>query len=237
MKTAWLAACAAAVLLAAPPALCEPSAAAVSADGPRDLTKAPRMGPWGFDMSGADRATPAGKSFFQFANGGAIAKMPIPSDRTNYGAFNALDDLSRDRMRAVIDKAVANPSPTGNEAKVAALYRSFMDEKRVNALGARPLASDLARVRAARTHDDIARLMGVTSKSFGQSTFTIQLYDDAKDPLKYTVYLGQGGITLPDRDYYLEPGFAKERKAYESYIARQLSLAGWPEPAANAQAI
>src|SRR6201999_1568430 len=188
-------------------------------------------------LAGSDRATSPGKSFFTYANGTSVAGMRISADRTSYGAFNALDDLSRNRMRAVIDKAVANPGATGDAAKVAALYKSFMNEGRVNGLGAKPLAADLARIRAAKTRDDVARVMGSTSKGFGQSVFSVQLYDDAKDPLKYTVYLGQGGITLPDRDYYLEKDFAKQRAGYQAYIARMLTLAGWPMPEANAKAI
>ena len=208
MKTVWLAASAAAALLLAaaqPSAAAEPAAAAVTAPAApvRDLTKAPRMGAWGFDLSGRDLATSPGHSLFGYANGGYMQKLEIPADRSSYGAFNALDELSKDRMRAVIDKAAADRSARGEAAKVAALYNSFMDEKRVNQLGAAPLIADLADVRAAKTHDDVARLMGRTAKGFGRSFFDPYVYDDAKDPLRYTVYLSQGGITLPDRDYYL----------------------------------
>ena len=77
--------------------------------------------------------------------------------------------------------------------------------------------------------------MGATAKGFGQSFFTRQVYDDAKDPLKYTVYLGQGGLTLPDRDYYLDASFAPQRAAYEAYVARMLTLAGWPDAAGQRQ--
>jgi putative endopeptidase len=238
MKTAWLAAsAAAALLLAAPAAFAFDAAAAGGAVSPRDLTKAPRMGTWGFDLSGRDTAVSPGHSFFRHANGGYLDKLTIPADRASYGAFNALDELSRDRMKAVIDKAAASDAKDGPEAKVGALYRSFMDEARIEALGAKPLADDLAQVRAARSRADVARLMGATAKGFGQSFFNPQVYDDAKDPLKYAVYVSQGGLTLPDRDYYLDEKFAPQRKAYEAYIARMLTLAGWPEAEARAKAI
>jgi len=239
MKTAWLVATAAAALLATAPASFAADAAATTAAPPatRDLTKAPRMGTWGFDLTGRDAATPAGQSLFGYANGGYMRKLEIPADRSSFGAFNVLDELSKDRLRAVVDKAAAGKAAMGPEAKVGALYRSFMDEARVEALGAKPLAADLAAIQAVRTRDDIARLMGATAKGFGQSFFNPQVYDDAKDPLKYTVYLSQGGITLPDRDYYLEERFAPQRKAYEAYISKMLTLAGWPEPQANAKAI
>jgi len=238
MKTAWLAAaCAAALLAAAPAAFAADATTTAPETSARDLGKAPRMGPWGFDLAGRDTAATAGKSLFEYANGTYMQKLTIPADRSSYGAFNALDELSKDRMRAVVDKAAASKAATGPEAKVGALYRSFLDEARVEALGAKPLAADLARVRAATSREDIARLMGATAAGFGQSFFNPQVYDDAKDPLKYAVYLSQGGITLPDRDYYLDAKFEPQRKAYEVYVAKMLGLAGWPNPEANAKAI
>ena len=239
MKTAWLAAAAVAALLTAAPASAfAADAAATSTPTPaRDLTKAPRMGAWGFDLSGRDPAVTPGQSLFGHANGGYMRALEIPSDRSTFGAFNVLDELSKARLQAVIDKAAASQAKNGPEAKVGALYRSFMDEARVEALGAKPLAADLDAIQKAKTRDDIARLMGATAMGFGQSFFGPFVYDDAKDPLKYTVYLGQGGYTLPDRDYYLEERFAPQRTAYEAYITKMLTLAGWPQPDAHAKAI
>ncbi|MBL8772548.1 MAG: peptidase M13 [Phenylobacterium sp.] len=239
MKTLWLAAASAAALVLAAPfaALAADSAATAPEASVRDLTKAPRMGAWGFDLSGMDRSVRPGDGFFRYANGAYMDRLTIPADRSTYGAFNVLDELSRDRLKAVIDRAAASTAKSGPEAQVGALYRSFMDEARVEALGAKPLAPDLARIRAARSREDVARLMGATAKGFGRSFFDPQVYDDAKDPLKYAVYLGQGGITLPDRDYYLEARFAPQRTAYEAYIARMLELGGWPDAQAQAKAI
>jgi len=238
MKTAWLAATAAAALLAcAPAAFAAPDIVTPPSASVRDLTKAPRMGAWGFDLDGRDTATSPGKSFFEYANGTYMQKLTIPADRSTFGAFNVLDELSKDRLRAVVERAAGEATATGDAAKVGALYRSFMDEAKVEALGAKPLQPDLDRLRAARTRADVARLMGATAGGFGQSFFNPQVYDDAKDPLKYAVYLSQGGITLPDRDYYLDAKFETQRKAYEVYVARMLTLAGWANPEANAKAI
>lgn len=233
MKTAWLAASAAAALLLSAPTVF----AADNAAPPKDLTKAPRMGTWGFDLTGRDTSASPGQSFFRHANGAYLDRLTIPADRASYGAFNALDELSRDRMKAVIDKAAAEPASDPAAAKVGALYRSYMDEATIEALGAKPLEADLARVRSAKTRADIARLMGATAKGFGLGFFNPQIYDDAKDPLKYAVYLSQGGLTLPDRDYYLEERFAPQRQAYEAYVARMLTLGGWPDAPAHAKAI
>ncbi len=238
-KTFWLAAAAAAALLAgSPAALADPAAvpaeAAASVD---ELAHAPRMGTWGFDLAGRDLAVSPGRSFFDYANGTYVKTLEIPADRSSFGAFNKLDELSRARMRAVIEKAAADKAASGPSAKVGALYRSFMDEARVEVLGAKPLQADLARVKAAASKADVARLMGETSKGFGRSFFDAQVYDDAKDPLKYAVYLSQGGLNLPDRDYYLDPKFETQRKAYEAYVAQMLSMAGWPDAAGAAKAI
>lgn len=216
---------------AAWPASAQPAASADT------LTAAPRMGAWGFDLAGRDAATAPGKDFFQHANGAYMSRLVIPPDRSRYGVFDALNELSVNRMHAVLEKAAANPAATGEEAQIGALYSAFMDEARVDALGARPLTKDLAAVRTATTPSDIARFMGQTMKSFGGSFFSAAIFDDAKAPDRYTVYLGQSGLGLPDRDYYLEPRFAPQLAKYEAYVARLLTLAGWPEPETNAKAI
>ncbi|HVK41324.1 MAG TPA: M13-type metalloendopeptidase, partial [Phenylobacterium sp.] len=229
MKTLWLGAASAAALICA-------SAPAFAANAP-DLSQAPRMGPWGFDMAGRDTSVAPSKDFFDYANGTYLNKLEIPADRSRYGAFDALQELSQSRMRAVAEKSAANTAAKGDEAKLGAFYRSFMDEKAVNALGAKPLAGDLAAIKAIKTHDEMAGLMGGTMRQFGGSFFGSYVHDDAKDPEKYTVYLVQGGLSLPDRDYYLEDRFKAQKAAYEKYVAQMLTLAGWERPAENAKAI
>ncbi|HXA38309.1 MAG TPA: M13-type metalloendopeptidase [Phenylobacterium sp.] len=262
MKIHWLGAAAAAALLAAgstlahaedttpapahakarpkakakakPPAAPAPAAPAGPAP---DIAKAPRMGAWGFDLAGRDPATPPGQDFFQYANGGYEKSLVIPADRASFGAFDALNELSQSRLHALLDKAAADGSATGEQAKVGALYRSFMDEAKVSALGAKPMAADLAAIKAEKTKADVARAMGRAQHTFGGSLFAAAVQVDGKDPDRYAVYLNQAGLALPDRDYYLEKGFAKQKAAYEAYVARMLTLAKWPNAAANAKAI
>ncbi len=231
MKSFWLAAAAAAALLSAAPS------GAQTADPAADLSKAPRMGPWGFDLAGRDAAVTPGQDFYAYANGAYVKALEIPPDRASFGSFDKLNELSQARMRAVVEKAAADKSATGDVAKVGGLYRSFMDEAKVDALGARPMAGDLAAIRAEKTRSDIAREMGRSMKVFGGSVFSAQIGEDAKDPDHYAVYLGQAGLGLPDRDYYLQPSFAKQKQAYQDYVAQMLILTGWPNPAANARAI
>jgi len=227
MKTAWL--CTASILLAV--------ASPVRAETVDDLSKAPRMGPWGFDLSGRNLAVPPGQSLFAHANGTYLDALQIPPDRSRYGTFDALSDLSQKRMRAVAEAAAVDAAAVGPRAQVGSLYRAFMDETRVNALGAQPLAPDLARIRAATGRGDIARLMGRSVKDYGGAFFSLAIYDDAKEPLRYTVYAGQAGLGLPERDYYLEERFAPQKAGYELYVAKLLTLAGWAQPEAAAKGI
>ncbi|MBS0360833.1 MAG: peptidase M13 [Proteobacteria bacterium] len=255
MKTFWLAAAATCALLTAVPALAQTAAAeAADAKSPvarpetpaskpeaaapaADLSKAPRMGSWGFDLAGRDTATAPGQDFFQYANGTYQKALVIPGDRVSYGAFDALTVLSQDRLHALLGKAAAEKSAAGDQAKVGALYRSFMDEAKVDTLGAKPLSADLAAIKAAKTKADVARLMGKSQHVFGGSIFGASVQVDGKDPDHYAVYLNQAGLNLPDRDYYLEASFAKQKTAYEAYVARMLALMKWPSPAASAKAV
>ena len=100
---------------------------------------APRMGTWGFDMSGRDPATPSGRDFFAHANGAYVDRLVIPADRSSFGAFDGLRELSVDRMHAVLETAAADPAPSPDRQRLATLYRNFMDEQAVTALGAGPI--------------------------------------------------------------------------------------------------
>ena len=202
-----------------------------------NLTTAPRMGAWGFDAAGRDLAVRPQDDFYGYANGTFISKLQIPADRSRFGMFDQLMDLSQARMRAVLEAAAADPAATGERAQIGALYKAFLDEAAVEAAGAKPLQPGLVAIRAAKTRSDIARLMGISQHAFGGSFFNAQVFDDAKDPQHYAVYLSQGGLGLPDRDYYLEAAFAEQKAKYEAYVAQILTLEGWPKPAEAAKAI
>jgi putative endopeptidase len=225
MKTLWLAAAAAAALLATP---------ALAAG---DLIQTPRMGTWGFDLAGRDMSVSPGQSLFDHANGEYMRRLTIPPERPTFGAWEILDDLNQARLRALVEAAAADTAAEGPRRQIGAAYRAFMDEARIEALGAQPLARELEAVRKAGSRSEIARLMGATTSGFGQGTFNAAIWDDSKAPTRYAVYLFQGGLTLPDRDYYLESRFEPQRKAYLAYVAKMLTLADWPNPDAAAEAI
>ncbi len=204
--------------------------AALAADAP---LSAPRFGTWGVDTSGGDHAVKPGDDFFRYANGKAVDAMVIPPDQARWGSFNTLRDLSLARQRAILEEAAAHPTDA-EQAKLGAYYKAFMDTARIEALGRKPLDADLAKVRAATTRADFARLMGRSVIDGTASIYGFGISPDAKDPNHYAVSLGQGGLGLPDRDYYLDAKYADKKAAYQSYVAKMLTLAGWPEPEARA---
>jgi putative endopeptidase len=223
MKSLWLCAATAALLVGAAHA--------------EDLAKSPTYGTWGLDLTAGDPSVKPGDDFYQYAEGRAIAAMTIPADRTRYGSFIKLADLSDARGRQVIEDAAADRKATGNEAKIGAFYRSFMDEAAVDRLGAAPMRQDLDAIRHASSREDIARLMGLVNVGFQSAIFAPDIETDQKAPTRYAVYLNQAGLGLPDRDYYLKPEFAEQKAKYEAYVAQMLRMIGWPDPEADAKAI
>jgi putative endopeptidase len=195
-------------------------------------TEAPKYGAWGFDLAGRDTSVSPGDSFMRYANGTALDALQIPSDRTSYGSFNLLRELSDNRVKAMIDGLVARTdlAAGSDERKIADAYRSYMDEERIEALDARPLAPYLAAIRAADTHEKAAVYMGETQGRIGGSIFGTGITTDQKAPTRYVVATGQSGLGLPNRDYYLEQRWADKKVLYQAYVARLLGMIGWENP-------
>lgn len=190
-------------------------------------TDAPAIGTFGFDMGGMDTTVRPGQDFNQFANGTYLRNTPIPADKSSYGAFHMLNDQAQIDLRALVDESAANPSASPDAARIGNFYGSFMDEAAVERLAATPLQADLAQVRAADTREKMAELMGRTQGGFGVNLFGVSVFEDLREPDKNSAYISQGGLGLPDRDYYLEASFAEQKAAYQAYVAKALELAGW----------
>ena len=236
IKSKWFAAAAFAVLAGA-------SAHAADVPGKKDTldpgVTTPRYGQHGFDLAGRDLSAKPGDDFFRYANGKYVDAMQIPGDRTRFGNFDILSVLSENRVHKILDDASAGRGARDPiNAKLGAYYRAFMDEAKVEALGAAPLQPDLAKIKAASTRAQLAALMGDKNTPV-DNLFGAFVAPDAKDPGRYTVLMGSGGTGLPDKDYYLKdtPDFLKARAAYKVYIAKMLTLAGWADPQGNADAI
>jgi putative endopeptidase len=218
-----------------------PAWAAETAPAAASQPGKPALGNWGFDTSGMDRSVKPGDSFYEFANGAWSKKTDIPADRANWGVTAELRNLSDERMRTIIeDSARTGGAPGSNERKVGDYFASFMDEAAIEKAGAAPLKPWLDRVTAIRTKSDLARAFGDGGRMNIGAPFGVGVEQDLKTNTRHAVYVGQGGLGLPDRDYYLDeknPKFAEARTAYVRHVATMLNLAGLSDAQARAQRI
>ncbi|MBS1097571.1 M13 family metallopeptidase [Gluconobacter sphaericus] len=201
---------------------------------------------WGFDEAGMDRAVQPGNNFFEYANGTYLKNLKIPGDMSSYGPFRILYELSLSRQKTILDEAAKKVAqqPTDDMGKIGTYYASFLDQKAVDRLGGKPLAADLEMIRNVNDGRSLAAAFGTSLKSMMFSTFQIGVEQDQKDPEHYMLMLDQGmsigvsgGLGLPDTSYYTNPKLADKKKAYQAYIAKMLTLEGWPDAAKNAQAV
>jgi putative endopeptidase len=204
-------------------------------------TAKPHFGTWGFDAAGMDRSVNPGDNFFNFANGRWAATTEIPADKPVWGGFVELDELSTQRTRTIIEDAARAKAPAGSvQRKVGDFYASFMDEAAIEAKGIAPLKPTLGRVAGIRTASDLARAFGELGQIGVRSPFGAEVDQDLKDNTLYSAYVGQGGLGLPDRDYYLDatnPKFVDAKAKYKAHIANMLRLAGISDPEGRAERI
>ena len=211
-------------------------AAAASAVHAQDLPPL-KYGAWGFDLAGMDKQTRPGDDFFRYANGAWLDRTPIPADKPGVSLRLYESDMTEARQHAILEaaaKGLTSDTPTTLEGKVGAFYKAFMDEGRIEALGARPIAPELAAIRAAKSRAPLGALMGRHVKDFYNTAFSLGIDVDSKDVAHYAIYLGQAGLGLPDRDYYLKDTFAPKKAAYQAYLERILTLEHWPDAKARA---
>jgi len=206
-----------------------------------DETNTPELstdwGDFGIQTKWMDTSVKPGNDFDEFVNGKWKASVELPADRTRWGSFIELNELSQQRLHAIMDDLVAsNPAPGTDAARVAAAYNAFMDTDAIDKAGLAPAQPYLSSIFAAKTPTDIVRL-------FGKPGYIspVSLWVDA-DPKKSDIYALRaniGGLGLPDRDYYLkQDGRSKEIRAkYVSYLSFLLGKAGYADPDAAAKAV
>ncbi|HEY6065876.1 MAG TPA: M13-type metalloendopeptidase [Thermoanaerobaculia bacterium] len=197
---------------------------------------AQRYGTWGFDLAGMDRSVKPDDDFFKFVNGKWAATTQIPPDKSSYGAFAILSDLSEARERALLDRWAADKTlkPGSEETKVATVYRTFLDEGTAEKLDVKPIQPRLDAIRKAKSREDVAALMAQSQSDFGRTFFGASVGDDAKNPDKYALYLSQSGLGLADREFYLRDNYKPQKERYQKYVADMLRLIGWDDPDKNA---
>ena len=199
----------------------------------------PQYGSWGIDLSAMDPSVKPGDDFNRYASGAWLARTQIPSDKPMASLRYLMSDITEARLHELMEKAAAAApaQPVTLEQKVGAFYKAFMDEARLETLGAAPIAAQLNAIRAAKDRQDMAELMGRNQSDFYATIFDLGIDVDLKDTSRYAVYAGQAGLGLPDRDYYLKPSFASQKAAYQAYVAKLLNLVGWTDPAGSAAAV
>lgn len=199
----------------------------------------PAFGTWGVDLSSIDPNTRPGDDFFRYVNGAWYDKAAIPADRTNTGSFEDLQIQSEDEVRAIVNGLESQSPPLSpDEQKVRDLYHSYVDTAHTEQLGLGPAKPVLDAISGIRTLDDVAHAMGSVQMGT-KSLFRSGIGIDDKKPDSYVVNLGQSGLGLPDRDYYLlnDRQIVAARDGYRVYIAKIFDLAQIPGGAEKGEGI
>jgi len=194
----------------------------------------PQFGTFGFDSAGMDSSIAPGDDFYQYSNGTWLKNTPIPSDKSNYGMFTALQDISQQRVRDILDAAKDDPN-----SRIGNAYSSFLDDAAVEAKGLAPIEPWLNEVRALNSRNGYAALQAQAARNGIPGLFGGGVGQDDRNSDAYITGLGQGGLGLPDRDMYLlnGPDFVSRRAAYVDHLTTMLTLAGEKNAAARAKAV
>jgi len=191
-----------------------------------------------------DRATAPGDDFFRYANGTWLKTTEIPADRSYEGATYALYEKTQEQTRQLLEGIDRNAS--GDERQVKDYYDTLIDEAAIEAQGLGPLQTMLARIDAIKDRGELVTYMcgelradvdALNNTNFETDRlFGLWIAADLADPTRYAPFLMQGGLAMPDRDYYLDPsaGMEKTRAAYLSHIETMLTLAKIPDAKAKA---
>jgi predicted metalloendopeptidase len=216
-------------------------AASSACAGPADQAASIPGSASGLDLPSYDRSVRAQDDLYQFANGGWLRNTQIPPDMSEYGAFSMLSQRAEDGQRTLVEAAESNSGAPidSNERKIGDLYASFMDTAKLEQLKATPLQTYFATIDAVVTPTDLVRHLGDIQRFGASNPIDLGVSPDARDATHYITEVSQGGLSLPDRDYYLstDPKMSTIRTQYRAYIAKMFALAGQPDPQGSATEI
>jgi putative endopeptidase len=200
----------------------------------------------GIDLQGIDRKVKPGDDFFAHANGAWIKATEIPADRSHWGMHGVLAELTSKRTRDLIEEATRSAAAGSEAQKVGDFYATFMDEASIEAKGIAPLKERLAAIASITDGKSLAKALGGSLRAdvdmlnstalHTENLFGLWVAQDLTDPTRYSPFLIQGGLGMPDREYYLAktPRMVEIRGKYQAYVAALLQLAGVAEPEAKA---
>ena len=232
------AALALATSLIAPLALAQTGAAAAT---PAGAAKAAGLSS-GIALQYVEQGVRPQDDFFEHLNGKWLKSVEIPADKSTWGAFHQLRDDTLPQLRAIIERAAADKNAAaGSEArKIGDFYASYMDEARLEQLGAAPLKKEMGQIAAIKNKAELPAQFAHLGRLGVNVPFVFFIHQDAKDSTKYVADLYQAGLGMPDRDYYLKQDDAKladVRAKYQQHVEKMLALAGSKTAAADAKAI
>jgi putative endopeptidase len=194
----------------------------------------------GVNKKNMDTKVKPGDNFASYVNGTWLKTMKIPADKASYGAFDMLYDQSQKDVKAIIEEAAKSNAAEGtDEQKIGDYYASFMDRKGRNEKGLAPIQPEMKAIDAISSYDDLAGFFGTANRTGISIPFGISVYTDFKDPTKNILIAWQGGIGLPEKEYYLsaDPKMVEIRKKYVAHVEKMLQLGGIADPAGNASKI
>jgi putative endopeptidase len=221
----------------------------VSAPAPADAAAPVAAATPGIDVPGMDTSVKPGDDFFRYANGAWFAKTEIPSDHAGWGAGAILAEATDKRVADLIEEAAKSAAPGTDARRVGDYFATFMDEAAIESKGLAPLQPELDAIAAIKDKTELARALGSTVRAdvdvlnatsfHTPNIFGLWVAQDLDDPTKYSPFLLQGGLGLPDRDYYLatSPQMAEIRGKYEAYVASMFKLAKIADADAKAKQV
>jgi len=184
----------------------------------------------GFDPAELDTTIRPQDDFYAYVNSRWIESTEIPPEWSRYGTMQMVYERTEQQLKSIVQEAATNEAAAGTDSrKTGDLYNSFMDIKRTERLGLKPLTPELSLIDALQSHDDVIRYFGHALSAGITVPLNFYIDADAAQPDRTLAYIWQDGLGLPDRDYYLSdsPQLADVRRQYRTHIRNMLDLAGW----------
>ena len=191
----------------------------------------------GFNKDYLDKTVKAEEDFFMYANGTWVKNNPVPSTESRWGSFNELDQANQKKLTKILEELKVGSYPIGSsEQLLNAYYSSFMNMDKRNELGIKPIQKELARISGITNYGDLPSIIAEHHRIGVRSLFRFDVDQDLKEVTKNISYMNQGGLGLPNKDYYLKDNKKEILGKYELYLVKIAQLAGFDDKMATEMA-